>query len=152
MSADNGGGLQHINTIVGFDAVWELDLFGKFRREFEAARAETEAARAARYDVLTSVSPTWCAPMSICADFRCAPEYCTRRAMCCASRCGSSISAMSAGITNELDVALATRELATFEARDRPGGSAGQGGAIYARRADRRISGADGRKSSRRRT
>jgi len=47
-SADNGAGLQHINTIAGFDAVWELDLFGKFRREFQAAKAETEAARAAR--------------------------------------------------------------------------------------------------------
>jgi len=34
-SADDGAGLQHINTIVGFDAVWELDLFGKFRREFQ---------------------------------------------------------------------------------------------------------------------
>src|SRR5271170_1200243 len=40
-SADTGTGLQHINTIAGFDAVWELDLFGKFRREFEAARADT---------------------------------------------------------------------------------------------------------------
>ncbi len=54
-SADNGAGLQHINTIAGFDAVWELDLFGKYRREFEAARADSQAARAARYDVLTTV-------------------------------------------------------------------------------------------------
>ena len=54
-SADTGAGLQHINTIAGFDAVWEIDLFGKFRREFQAVRAETEAARAARYEVLTSV-------------------------------------------------------------------------------------------------
>src|SRR5580704_19311743 len=27
-SADDSSGLQHINTIAGFDAVWELDLFG----------------------------------------------------------------------------------------------------------------------------
>ena len=55
VSADNAAGLQHINTLVGFDAVWELDLFGKFRREFEAARADAEGARAARNDVLTAV-------------------------------------------------------------------------------------------------
>ena len=30
-----------INTLAGFDAVWELDMFGKFRREFEAARYDT---------------------------------------------------------------------------------------------------------------
>ena len=54
-SADDGAGLKQINTIVGFDAVWEIDLFGKFRREFQAVRAETDAARAARYEVLTSV-------------------------------------------------------------------------------------------------
>src|SRR6202795_407517 len=54
-SADTGAGLKQINTIAGFDAVWELDIFGKFRREFEAARGDTAAARAARYDVLTVV-------------------------------------------------------------------------------------------------
>src|SRR6202040_871723 len=54
-SADNGAGLQNINTIAGFDAVWGLGLFGKFRREFQAAKAESEAARAERYDVLISV-------------------------------------------------------------------------------------------------
>ena len=47
--------MQHINTIAGFDALWELDIFGKYRREFQAARADTSAARAARYDVLTMV-------------------------------------------------------------------------------------------------
>ena len=36
-SADSGAGLQQINTIAGFDAVWELDIFGKFRREFEVS-------------------------------------------------------------------------------------------------------------------
>src|SRR6202012_403763 len=54
-SADTGAGLQQINTIAGFSAMWELDLFGKYRREFEAARDDTQAARAARYGVLTAV-------------------------------------------------------------------------------------------------
>src|SRR5579864_5252650 len=54
-SADNAGGLQHINTIAGFDALWELDIFGKYRREFEAARYDAQAAAAARSAVITSL-------------------------------------------------------------------------------------------------
>jgi NodT family efflux transporter outer membrane factor (OMF) lipoprotein len=119
-SADNGADLQHINTIVGFDAVWEIDLFGKFRREFQAVRAETEAARAARYGVLTSVIAD---VVRAYVDLR-----------------GSQIRAgilhhasdvmreslrivnirYERGITNELDVALATRELATLEGQIAP--------------------------------
>jgi NodT family efflux transporter outer membrane factor (OMF) lipoprotein len=119
-SADNGAGLQHINKIAGFDAVWELDLFGKFRREIEAARDDTEAARAARYDVLTAVV----------ADV--VRAYVDLRGL--QVRAGILHKAgdvlreslrivnirYERGITNELDVALATRELATLEARVAP--------------------------------
>src|SRR5579863_374191 len=119
-SADNGAGLQHINTIAGFDSVWELDLFGKYRREFEAARADTQAARAARYGVLTSVV----------ADV--VRAYVDLRGL--QVRAGilhkasdvlrESLRIVSIryqrGITNELDVQLATRELATLEAEIAP--------------------------------
>jgi NodT family efflux transporter outer membrane factor (OMF) lipoprotein len=114
-SADSAAGLQHINTIVGFDAVWELDFFGKFRREFQAVRAETVALRAARYYVLTSVI----------GDV--VRAYVDLRGL--QVRVGILLKAGDAlreslrivniryerGITNELDVALATRELATLE-------------------------------------
>jgi len=119
-SADNGAGLQHINKIAGFDAVWELDLFGKFRREIEAARDDTEGARAARYDVLTAVV----------ADV--VRAYVDLRGL--QVRAGILHKASDVlreslrivniryerGITNELDVALATRELATLEAQLAP--------------------------------
>ena len=39
----------------GFDATWELDLWGKTRRNTEAARATVEAVEASRDDVLISV-------------------------------------------------------------------------------------------------
>src|SRR5687767_1478791 len=39
----------------GFDATWELDLFGRVRRSTEAARAQAESFEAARRDVLISV-------------------------------------------------------------------------------------------------
>lgn len=40
---------------VGFDATWELDLWGRVRRNVEAARATVEAVRATRDDVLVAV-------------------------------------------------------------------------------------------------
>lgn len=40
---------------VGFDATWELDLWGKTRRNVEAARATVEAVAASRDDILVSV-------------------------------------------------------------------------------------------------
>jgi NodT family efflux transporter outer membrane factor (OMF) lipoprotein len=120
VSADNSGGLQRINTLVGFDAVWELDIFGKYRREFEAARADAGAARAARNDVLTVVI----------ADV--ARVYIDLRGL--QLRAGVLHQAESLlqeslrivkiryerGITNELDAALAARELATLQSQLAP--------------------------------
>ena len=39
----------------GFDATWELDLFGRVRRSVEARKAEVDAAKASQEDVLISV-------------------------------------------------------------------------------------------------
>ncbi len=39
----------------GFDATWELDLFGRLRRRVEASAADMEASRAVRRDVIVSV-------------------------------------------------------------------------------------------------
>ena len=119
-SADNGAGLQHINTIVGFDAAWEIDLFGKFRREFEAVRAETGAARAARYDVLTSVIGN---VVRAYIDLR---GFQVRAGILhhASDVLGESLRIVNIryerGITNELDVALANRELAALEGQIAP--------------------------------
>ncbi len=119
-SADNGAGLEHINTIVGFDATWELDLFGKFRREFQAVRAETDAVRAARYDVLTSVIGN---VVQAYVDLR---GFQVRAGILhhASDVLRESLSIVNIryerGITNELDVALARRELATLEGEIAP--------------------------------
>jgi NodT family efflux transporter outer membrane factor (OMF) lipoprotein len=120
VSADNATGLQHINTLAGFDAVWELDIFGKYRREFEAARYDAQAAAAARYGVITS----------LIADV--VRAYIDLRGL--QIRAGILRSAGTVlreslrivniryerGITNELDVELAKRELDTLEAQIAP--------------------------------
>ena len=119
-AGDNSAGLKQINVVGGFDALWELDVFGKYRREIEAARYDTQAIRAARNGVLVSVI----------ADT--ARAYIDLRGLQVrASVLTAAIDALreslrivniryERGITNELDVTLATRELATLEAQAAP--------------------------------
>ena len=55
VSAENGAGNAQVANIIGFDAAWEIDIFGKFRRAIEAAQYDVEAATAARDLVLISL-------------------------------------------------------------------------------------------------
>jgi NodT family efflux transporter outer membrane factor (OMF) lipoprotein len=120
VSADNDQGLKHINEIGGFDAAWELDIFGKYRREIEATRYDTQATIAARNVVL----------LTVIADV--ARAYVDLRGLQVrASVLNQAVAVLreslrivnlryERGITNELDVTLATRELATLEAQQAP--------------------------------
>jgi NodT family efflux transporter outer membrane factor (OMF) lipoprotein len=120
VSADNTAGLKHINEIGGFDSLWELDLFGKYRREIQAAHADTQALAAAREGVL----------VSIIADV--ARAYIDLRgAQLNVATLQATIQALQQsqrivhirfdrGITNELDVTLADRELADAQAQLAP--------------------------------
>ena len=119
-SADNAAGLQHLNSIGGFDTVWEIDLFGKYRREMEAARDEADAAAAAHRAAITT----------LIADV--AYAYIDLRGLQVRSgvlhhaddllRQSLQIvqTRYDRGITNELDVALAARELGTLQAQIAP--------------------------------
>jgi NodT family efflux transporter outer membrane factor (OMF) lipoprotein len=120
VSADNTSGLQHINTVAGFDAVWELDLFGKYRREFEAARAETQAARAARDGVLTAVVADVVRAYVDLRGFQVRAGILHKAADVLRESLRLVTIRYQRGITNELDVALAARELATLEAQIAP--------------------------------
>jgi len=120
VSADNSAGLQHINLIGGFDAVWELDVFGKIRREFEAAHDDTQAAAAARNGVLTAVVAD---VVRAYIDLRGAQirSGVLRQAVGVLRESQRIVTIRyQRGITNELDVALATRELDTLEAQLEP--------------------------------
>ena len=48
----NTTGLKEITQVVGFDAGWELDIFGRYRREIEVAGYQTQAMTEQRNDVL----------------------------------------------------------------------------------------------------
>ncbi len=113
---DNKGSLDQIAQVAGFSASWELDLFGGYRRQIEAGRYDVGAAAAARDVVL----------ISVIGDV--ARNYVDMRglqARLAITRDNIATAAQSRdleqerfdrGLTNELDLQLATRELATLRA------------------------------------
>jgi NodT family efflux transporter outer membrane factor (OMF) lipoprotein len=119
-SAENAANLHRLAVAGGFDASWELDIFGKFQRELEAVTYDAEALADARDWVLVTVA----------ADI--ARAYLDMRALQgelavlrknIAVAKGSFIfekTRFRQGITNELDVALAERQLATLLAAVAP--------------------------------
>jgi len=116
VSADNSSGLEHINTLGGFDAVWEIDLFGKYRRALQAAKFDAQAQAAARNGVLTYL---------IADVVRAYIDLRGSQTELGVLHQASDVLKESLrivniryqrGITNELDVALATRELNTLDA------------------------------------
>jgi NodT family efflux transporter outer membrane factor (OMF) lipoprotein len=119
-SADTTSGLQHINTIAGFDAVWELDVFGKYRRAFEAARADTQAELAARNGVLTSVVANVVRAYIDLRGFQIQLGILRQASDVLRESLRIVNIRYQRGITNELDVALATRELDTLQAQIAP--------------------------------
>ena len=120
ISGENGTGVAQIVNLAGFDAAWEIDVFGKFRRAIEAAQYDVEAAIAARNLVL----------ISVIADVT--RTYLDLRAMqmqLAVLRKNIEVAQQyvdfvqerfSRGITNELDVTLAQRELARLQSQVAP--------------------------------
>jgi NodT family efflux transporter outer membrane factor (OMF) lipoprotein len=122
-SGENGTRLDQVTQAVGVFADWEIDLFGKFRREIEAARYDAEAAIAARNDVLISVvADVARAYLRLRASqMRLAV---VRRSVATARQTLAYVQARAdRGLTNELDVNLARRELTTLKATFAPIGS-----------------------------
>lgn len=64
----------------GFDATWEIDLFGRVQRQAEAAEREAEAAEAGLYDVLVSLTAETAANYVALRDAQRQAELVTRLA------------------------------------------------------------------------
>jgi NodT family efflux transporter outer membrane factor (OMF) lipoprotein len=111
---------RQIKQIGGFDAMWELDLFGQYRRAIEAGIYDAEAAAEARNQVLVSVI----------ADL--VRSYVDLRGLQMRlAVLGQDIDAATQsrdyvkmrfehGLTNELDLTLAERELSSLKAQRAP--------------------------------
>ncbi len=120
VSSENTPATSRIVNIAGFDAAWELDLFGKFRRAIEAAQYNVEAAMAARNMVLISlVADVTRAYLDLRAlQMRLAL---LRRDIDVAQKYVDFVQErFSRGITNELDATLAQRESAQLQSQVAP--------------------------------
>jgi NodT family efflux transporter outer membrane factor (OMF) lipoprotein len=119
-SATNTKGLEQVNGAAGFEAIWEIDVFGRLRREMEAAKYDTQAAAAVRNAVLvTVVADVTRAYM----DMRGLQTQLAvlRQNIRTAEKLLDLVQArFDRGITNELDVTLARRQLATLQAQLEP--------------------------------
>jgi NodT family efflux transporter outer membrane factor (OMF) lipoprotein len=120
VSADNTNGLKHINTIAGFDAVWELDVFGKYRREIEAAHADMQAAAAARDAVITALIADVVRAYIDLRGFQVQAGILRNAGDILRESLRIVSIRYQRGITNELDVSLAMRELDTLQAQIAP--------------------------------
>jgi NodT family efflux transporter outer membrane factor (OMF) lipoprotein len=119
-AGDNGAGYSKIKSIAGFDSSYELDLFGQYRREMEAAEYDTQATIAARNNVL----------ITVIADV--ARAYIDMRAeqmqLAVLQKNADNLKdyvtltqeRFDRGITNELDLTLAQRQYASLEAEKAP--------------------------------
>jgi NodT family efflux transporter outer membrane factor (OMF) lipoprotein len=115
-AAETAAGLKSINEAGGFDADWELDLFGKFRREIEAATADAEALKDARdWVFVTIVADVARAYLDMRAEQR---QLAVLDENIAVARRNLDLaqSRFNQGLTNEMDVTLAQRELASLQA------------------------------------
>jgi NodT family efflux transporter outer membrane factor (OMF) lipoprotein len=116
----NGRGFQNITGVAGFDATWELDLFGKYRRLLEATRSDTQAAIAAHNAALITavaeVARNYVVLRGTQARLKVAEENVSR-----ATRTVQFTQAQySRGIADEFPLSLAKRELATLQSAIAP--------------------------------
>jgi NodT family efflux transporter outer membrane factor (OMF) lipoprotein len=114
-AGDNKGTLDQIRQVAGLTAGWELDLFGGYRRAIEAGNYDVEAAAAMRNAVLLSVVA------DVARDYVDMRALQTRLAIIRSNIVSAEQSRdleqtrFDRGLTNELDLQLAIRELKTLQ-------------------------------------
>jgi NodT family efflux transporter outer membrane factor (OMF) lipoprotein len=120
VSADDTAGVAHVNALAGFDAVWEIDIFGKYRRAFEAARAESQAAAAARNNVVTALIADVAHAYIDLRGYQIEVGVLTQASDALRESLRLVKIRYERGITNELDLQLATREFQTVDSQIAP--------------------------------
>lgn len=110
-------GFQSVTQVSGFDAGWELDLFGKYRRQLEATIDDAQALYEFRNAVLITVIADVARNYVILRGLQ--AQAAAVRANIANARKSVDVvqTRFDRGLTNELDVILAKRELATLQAQ-----------------------------------
>jgi len=115
-AGDSTSGFQQINRIAGFDAGWELDLFGKYQRALEAARDDSAAQAEARNFVLISVIGEVARNYLDVRALQMQLEIAKQSVVTAQKTVDLLTTRFNRGLSNELDLTLAKRQLATQEA------------------------------------
>jgi outer membrane protein, multidrug efflux system len=100
---------------VGFDATWELDFFGRVRREKEASRAEAGAAEATLRDAIVSVSAEVARNYCVLRGLQDQLAVAERNEVNQRQTLQLTQTRLDAGRGTQLDVARAAAQLATTE-------------------------------------
>jgi NodT family efflux transporter outer membrane factor (OMF) lipoprotein len=116
-SGVNTTGYQAVTQVSGFDAGWEIDLFGKYRRALEAAIDDTEAALELRNAVLITVVADVARNYVILRGLQAQIAAVRENTVNARKTVDLVQTRFDRGLTNELDVILAKRELATLQAQ-----------------------------------
>lgn len=104
----------------GFDASWELDLFGRVRRSVEAASANLDAARESRNDALLSLEAEVAQTYLQLRGSQAARDIAERQVRDARDVLALTKSQASVGLASTLDVEQAQAELAQAQARVTP--------------------------------
>jgi NodT family efflux transporter outer membrane factor (OMF) lipoprotein len=119
-SADNNQGVRSINQIGGLDAEWEIDIFGKIARRVEAQVYTAEAFKEARDWVYVVIAAD---VARLYFDLRARQDslqILLRDIEAARKVLDLAQTRFDRGLTNELDVLLAKRQVATLEADVEP--------------------------------
>jgi NodT family efflux transporter outer membrane factor (OMF) lipoprotein len=115
-AGDNSTGLRSITQIGGLDAEWEIDVFGKIARRVEAQAYTAEALKEARDWVYVVIAADLA---RLYFDLRARQDrlqILDREIEAARKVLNLAQTRLDRGLTNELDVTLAKRQVATLEA------------------------------------
>jgi NodT family efflux transporter outer membrane factor (OMF) lipoprotein len=115
-AAVNTTGFQEIQGVTGFDAGWELDLFGKSRRALEAARDDTQGAFEGRNTTVIRVVAEVARNYAILRGLQLRLTLVRDNIARADNLVKVTLSRFDQGLTNEGDVLLARRELEALDA------------------------------------
>jgi NodT family efflux transporter outer membrane factor (OMF) lipoprotein len=119
-AASDTAGLKEITELVGFDAAWELDFFGRYRRVLESVGADTQAAAEARNAALISLVADVVRTYVDVRSYQFRLDI-ARQNVAVQKRTLDLVRLrFQRGLTNELDVALAERQYPTSLSRIAP--------------------------------
>jgi NodT family efflux transporter outer membrane factor (OMF) lipoprotein len=121
-AADNRNGSQVVQAI-GFDAGAELDLFGQLRREVEAAKDDEQAAEAARSDTIVTLIATVVRGYFDQRGLQMRAAALDRSVATARQTVNFLSQRYNRGLSNQLDLTLAQRELSSLEAQVAPLGA-----------------------------